>query len=236
MPLVQAETGATLRVTKTMQVPSVSARFRRYAKGATEKLDIAGRAPGHAHHRPRPRRHHRRCRAPGPGRRGGVHHLVQLPAGQHGRQARSCARHGQHRRGEARPAGSAGHRQAGRDLRGGRLPARRRQRGRRPGSRAGRGARRVARRRHDLLHRLHRRGSAHRLGRRRRHETPAARAGRQGRGHRVRRRRPQEDHRRHRQRVVVPLRPDLHRPHPGARPAGRLRPGRRRAPAVRRGP
>jgi acyl-CoA reductase-like NAD-dependent aldehyde dehydrogenase len=41
VPLVQAETGATLRVTKTMQVPSVSARFRRYAKGATEKLDIA---------------------------------------------------------------------------------------------------------------------------------------------------------------------------------------------------
>jgi acyl-CoA reductase-like NAD-dependent aldehyde dehydrogenase len=37
---VQAETGATLRVTKTMQVPSVSARFRRYARGAVEKLDI----------------------------------------------------------------------------------------------------------------------------------------------------------------------------------------------------
>jgi acyl-CoA reductase-like NAD-dependent aldehyde dehydrogenase len=41
VPLVQAETGATLRVTKTMQVPSVSARFRRYARGAMEKLDIA---------------------------------------------------------------------------------------------------------------------------------------------------------------------------------------------------
>jgi phenylacetaldehyde dehydrogenase len=41
VPLVQAETGATLRVAKTMQVPSVSARFRRYAKGATEKVDIA---------------------------------------------------------------------------------------------------------------------------------------------------------------------------------------------------
>jgi acyl-CoA reductase-like NAD-dependent aldehyde dehydrogenase len=40
VPLVQAETGATLRVTKTMQVPSVSARFRRYARGAVEKLDI----------------------------------------------------------------------------------------------------------------------------------------------------------------------------------------------------
>jgi len=40
VPLVQAETGATLRVTKTMQMPNVSARFRRYARGATEKLDI----------------------------------------------------------------------------------------------------------------------------------------------------------------------------------------------------
>ncbi len=35
-PLVQAETGATMRVAKTMQVPQVSARFRRYAKGAME--------------------------------------------------------------------------------------------------------------------------------------------------------------------------------------------------------
>lgn len=32
VPLVQAETGATLRVAKTMQVPQVSARFRRYAQ------------------------------------------------------------------------------------------------------------------------------------------------------------------------------------------------------------
>ncbi|MEZ5320929.1 MAG: aldehyde dehydrogenase family protein [Microthrixaceae bacterium] len=36
VPLVQAETGATMRVTKTMQVPQVSARFRRYARGALE--------------------------------------------------------------------------------------------------------------------------------------------------------------------------------------------------------
>ena len=32
VPLVQAETGATMRVAKTIQVPQVSARFRRYAK------------------------------------------------------------------------------------------------------------------------------------------------------------------------------------------------------------
>ena len=36
VPLVQAETGATLRVTKTMQVPTCVDRFRRYAKGAVE--------------------------------------------------------------------------------------------------------------------------------------------------------------------------------------------------------
>ena len=36
VPLVQSETGATMRVTKTMQVPQAAARFRRYAKGALE--------------------------------------------------------------------------------------------------------------------------------------------------------------------------------------------------------
>jgi acyl-CoA reductase-like NAD-dependent aldehyde dehydrogenase len=36
IPLVQAETGATLRVTKTMQVPTCAERFRRYARGAAE--------------------------------------------------------------------------------------------------------------------------------------------------------------------------------------------------------
>jgi acyl-CoA reductase-like NAD-dependent aldehyde dehydrogenase len=36
VPLVQAETGATLRVTKTMQVPTCVDRLRRYARGALE--------------------------------------------------------------------------------------------------------------------------------------------------------------------------------------------------------
>jgi acyl-CoA reductase-like NAD-dependent aldehyde dehydrogenase len=36
VPLVQAETGATMRVTKSMQVPQAAARFRRYARGAME--------------------------------------------------------------------------------------------------------------------------------------------------------------------------------------------------------
>jgi acyl-CoA reductase-like NAD-dependent aldehyde dehydrogenase len=36
IPLVQAETGATLRLTQTMQVPTCVDRLRRYARGATE--------------------------------------------------------------------------------------------------------------------------------------------------------------------------------------------------------
>ena len=36
IPLVQAETGATMRVTQTMQVPTCVDRFRRYARGAVE--------------------------------------------------------------------------------------------------------------------------------------------------------------------------------------------------------
>ncbi|HMG44542.1 MAG TPA: aldehyde dehydrogenase family protein [Acidimicrobiales bacterium] len=36
IPLVQAETGATLRVASTMQVPTTIERFRRYARGAME--------------------------------------------------------------------------------------------------------------------------------------------------------------------------------------------------------
>lgn len=40
VPLVQAETGATMRVAKTMQVPTVGARFRRYANGIEQELTI----------------------------------------------------------------------------------------------------------------------------------------------------------------------------------------------------
>lgn len=40
VPLVQAETGATLRVAQTMQVPTCVERLRRYAKGALEPTSI----------------------------------------------------------------------------------------------------------------------------------------------------------------------------------------------------
>jgi acyl-CoA reductase-like NAD-dependent aldehyde dehydrogenase len=40
VPLVQAETGATMRVAKTMQVPQTIERFRRYVRGAHEQTSI----------------------------------------------------------------------------------------------------------------------------------------------------------------------------------------------------
>ncbi len=40
VPLVQAETGATIRVAQTMQVPTCIERLRRYAKGAVEPTAI----------------------------------------------------------------------------------------------------------------------------------------------------------------------------------------------------
>ena len=40
IPLVQAETGATMRVAQTMQVPTCVERFRRYARGALESSVI----------------------------------------------------------------------------------------------------------------------------------------------------------------------------------------------------
>ena len=74
IPLVQAETGATLRITQTMQVPTCIERFRRYAKGALEPTTIplppsempaTALAAGGAHGR------HRRAPA---GRRRRLHH------------------------------------------------------------------------------------------------------------------------------------------------------------------
>ena len=51
VPVVQAETGATMRVTKTMQIPQAEVRFRRYAKGALEPREVlvpAGESPATA--------------------------------------------------------------------------------------------------------------------------------------------------------------------------------------------
>ena len=59
-------------------------------------------------------------------------------------------------------------------------------------------------------------------------EAPPPGARRQGRLHRVRGRRPGQGRHRAGQRLGVPLRPDLHRPHPGHRAPQRLRQARRR--------
>ena len=172
-----------------------------------------------------------RVGAPRPGRRRELHHVVQLPDREHGRQDRPGPRHGQHGRGEAGAPGSARRDRAGRrcSSEAGFPPGvrQRRDRHRHPAVRgAGRRSPHV-----DMVvvHRLDRRRPAHRRGRRRRDEAPAAGARRQGRLHRLRRRRPEGRHRRHRIGVGLPLRPDLHRADPGHRAARRSRPARRRA-------
>ena len=85
-------------------------------------------AAGDAGHRARARRPDGRDRAPSAGRRGRVHHAVQLPDREHGRQARARARDGQHRCGAARVAEPARGDRPRRHPARGRLPARRRQR------------------------------------------------------------------------------------------------------------
>ena len=124
IPLVQAETGATLRVAQTMQVPTCIERFRRYAKGALEPTTIPlppGEMPSTA------------LAAGGlmgaiavrqPVGRRGLHHALQLPDREHGRQDRPGPGHGQHRGREARSAGSAGRHRVRRDPPRGRLPGR----------------------------------------------------------------------------------------------------------------
>ena len=90
------------------------------------------------------------------------------------------------------------------------------------GHRGRRGPRRLARGRHDQLHRLHRRGPSHRLGGGGGHDPPAAGARRQGGVDHLRRRRRGPGDHGHRLDLGLPLRPDLHGPDPGPGPAGRL--------------
>ena len=111
VPLVIAETGCTAALGRSMQVPQAAVRFDRYAVGALEptviplpptEMPTTALAPGGHHGRDRAA-HPRRCRR--------LHHALQLPDRQHGRQARPRARDGQHgdrATGVARPA--RGHR------------------------------------------------------------------------------------------------------------------------------
>ena len=149
--------------------------------------------------------------------------VLQLPAHQHGRQARPGAGHGQHRRGEAGAPGPA--RPSSACARCSRRPASR------PAwstsssadrSEAGRGHRRLA-----ATSTWSASPARPRVGCRiaevagTQHEAPAARAGRQGRGHRLRRRRPRRPSIANASSSVwtLPLRPDLHRAHPGRSPS-----------------
>ncbi len=152
---------------------------------------------------------------------------VQLPGREHGGQARSRARDGQHGRRAPRVAEPARGHRARADHARGRVPARCRQRRHRLDARHRRGARRDPRHRHGVVHRLDRRRHADRRGRRPHDEAPAPRARRQGRRARLRRREPQDRDRHDRLHVDVPLRPDLHRADARDRAARRLRPGRR---------
>ena len=113
----------------------------------------------------------------------------------------------------------------------GRVPAGRGQRRHRQRGRGRRGARRLAARRHGQLHRLDR-ASGQRIGEvaGRDMKRLLLELGGKGAGRRVRRRRPQAP-----RSAPSPAcgrfhsGPDLHRAHPGHRPAGHLRPARRRA-------
>ncbi len=121
------------RSARAMQVPVAVDRFRRYARpeDTTRALE-----PQITPHTPL---------APGtvlgcvvvrqPVGVVGLHHALQLPARQHGRQDRPRPRHGQRGRDQAGAPGPARHLRDGGDPRGGRLPARRGEPGERGRSR-----------------------------------------------------------------------------------------------------
>ena len=112
LPLVIAETGATATVGSRMQVPVAADRFERYARdprGHSADTAAPPTGPGDS---AGAGRDHRRHGQPPADRRGGLHHFLQLPHGEHGREGGTGAGRGKHRGGQARAARSAGHRGA----------------------------------------------------------------------------------------------------------------------------
>ena len=107
VPLIIAETGATMAVGSKMQVPACGARFRRLRRGRPAVPRLPARPVAHRRDPARARRPHLVGREPRAGRRGGGDHVVQLPDHEHGRQARAGPGCGQHRGREARSAGPA---------------------------------------------------------------------------------------------------------------------------------
>ena len=112
LPLVIAETGATATVGSRMQVPVAADRFERYARDPRAVLQTPLAPPARAGDAAGTGRDHRRHGQPPAARRGGLHHVVQLPHGQHGGQGGPRAGRRQHRRRQAGAAGPARHRGA----------------------------------------------------------------------------------------------------------------------------
>ena len=186
VPLVQAETGATMRVASTMQVPVAVDRFRYYGRRALESfaLPLAPQAMPQT------------ALAPA-GLIGGV--ALRQPVG-----VVACITPYNfplvNMAGKVAPALAMGNtvvvKPAPQDplqvlrfaeiARGGRAAGRGVQRGDRVGRGDRRGAGRVAGRGHGVVHRLDVGGAGDRRGRRRRNQAPAAGARRQGRGDRLR--------------------------------------------------
>ncbi|CAM5658191.1 Aldehyde dehydrogenase OS=Streptomyces antimycoticus OX=68175 GN=SANT12839_056450 PE=4 SV=1 [Streptomyces antimycoticus] len=155
VPLVQAETGATLRVTSSLQVPPAIDRFRRYARARPRTGHRAARPAAHGRHPAGARRADRSGSGP-------PSYSVSSPASPPttflSRISRARGRpgpgHGQYGRGQTRTAGPAVLSGTRPPAQGGRAPGRclqcrhRLARGRR------RGAGRAPRCRHGQLHRI----------------------------------------------------------------------------------
>ena len=199
--------------------------LRALRRGTPGRLQTPLPPQAGAGHAARPRRHHRRHGQP-PARRGRrVHHVVQLPDGQHGGQGRPALAMGNTVVVKPAPQDPLAIVELVRILDEVGLPARRRQPGN--GNDADAAAALVDSPRRRLVSFT---GStqvgvtiAEKAGAD--DEAAAARAGRQGRLRRLRRRRREGGHRLHRLDLDVPLGPDLHGADPGGRPPQHLRPG-----------
>ena len=225
LPLVIAETGATATVGSRMQVPVAADRFERYApRPAPGAADAAAppTGPGDA---VGAGRDHRRHGQPPAARRGRLHHVVQLPDGQHGREGGPGAGGRQHGGREAGAAGPARHRGAGSHPQRRRLPTGRGEPGQRKRSGLLRSVGGCRRGRLRQLHGLDAGGRHHRREGGADDEAHAAGVGREGRMCGVRGCGHQGRDRLHRVDVVVPLGPDLHRADAGGRASQRVRPG-----------
>ncbi len=165
IPLVIEETGATSHGCQHDAGADCSDALRALRGGSNGADGHPVGPAGDAGNRARARRADGCARPAGARRCRRVHHLVQLPDREHGREARARPRDGEHRGGATRRSGSARRDRDREAARRRRLPAGRREHrdGLDPG--VGSGARGVTRCRHGELHRLDQRRDADRRGR-----------------------------------------------------------------------